>query len=197
MGKRDPRVDAYIQKSPDFAKPILEHIRAVVHEACPEVEEGMKWSVPHFDYKGMMCGAAAFKHHVTFGFWKSSLVLGNKKQEGGADQFGKLTKVSDLPPDKVLAGYVKKAMTLNEEGTKVEKPKRKPKPEIAVPAYIKTALGRNKKAKEKFESSSPSYRREYVEWITDAKTDETRDRRLAQAVEWMSEGKSRNWKYER
>lgn len=197
MGTRDPRVDAYIGKAPDFAVPILEHIRAVVHEACPEVEEGMKWSVPHFDYKGMMCGMAAFKHHVTFGFWKSGLVLGKDKQEGGADQFGKLTKVSDLPSKKIMTGYITKAMKLNEEGITIEKPKRAPKPEIAVPAYIKTALSRNKKAKSQFDAFSPSHRREYVEWITEAKSDETRDRRLAQAVEWMSEGKSRNWKYER
>ena len=197
MGTRDPRVDAYIKKAPAFAAPILEHIRAVVHDACPEVEEGMKWSVPHFDYKGMMCGMASFKHYVTFGFWKSSLVLGTEKQEGGADQFGKLTKVSDLPSKKVMTGYIKKAMKLNDEGTKVEKPKRAPKPEIAVPAYINTALGRNKKAKAQFDAFSPSHRREYVEWITEAKSDETRNRRLAQAIEWMSEGKPRNWKYER
>ena len=197
MGTRDPRVDAYIRNAPEFAAPILEHIRSVVHEACPAVEEGMKWSVPHFDYKGMMCGMAAFKHHVTFGFWKSSLVLGENVGQGPAEQFGKLTKVSDLPSRKILGGYIRKAMKLNEEGTKIEKPKRTPKPEISVPAYINTALRRNKKAKTQFESFSPSHRREYVEWITEAKSDETRDRRLAQAIEWMSEGKSRNWKYER
>jgi hypothetical protein len=197
MGTRDQRVDAYIKKAPEFAVPILEHIRAVVHEACPQVEEGMKWSVPHFDYKGMMCGMASFKHHVTFGFWKSSLVLGDGKGQGPVEQFGKLTSVSDLPSKKVMTGYIRKAMKLNEEGTRVEKPKRAPKPEIAVPAYVKAALDRNKKAKAQFDAFSPSHRREYVEWITEAKTDETRDRRLAQAIEWMSEGKSRNWKYER
>jgi len=198
MGKKDPRVDAYIKNAPEYAKPILEHIRAVVHEACPDVVEGTKWSVPHFDYKGMMCGMAAFKSHCTFGFWKSSLIFGDEKHDpSGVGQFGKLEKVSDLPSKKVLTGYITKAMKLNDEGIKVAKPIKPKKPEIEVPAYMKTALNRNKKAKSAFDAFSPSHRREYVEWITEAKTDETRDRRLEQAVEWIAEGKSRNWKYER
>jgi len=197
MGKLDPRVDAYIKNAPEFAKPILEHIRAVVHEACPEVVEGTKWSVPHFDYHGMMCGMAAFKQHCTFGFWKSGLVLGSEKPlDSGAGQFGRLQTVSDLPSKKILTGYIKKAMKLNEEGTRVEKPKKPPKPELPVPSYMKTALGKNKKAKAAFDAFSPSHRREYVEWITEAKTEATRDRRLEQAIEWIGEGKSRNWKYQ-
>jgi len=199
MGKRDPRVDAYIKNAPEFAKPILEHLRAVVHEACPDVVEGTKWSVPHFDYHGILCGMAAFKHHCTFGFWKSGLVLGDeaKSQDSGAGQFGRLQSVSDLPSKKVLTGYIRKAMKLNEEGTRVEKPRKPPKPEVTVPSYVKTALGKNTKAKAAFDAFSPSHRREYVEWITEAKTDATRDRRLTQAIEWIAEGKSRNWKYER
>ncbi len=198
MGKRDPRVDAYIKNAPEFAKPILEHLRAVVHEACPDVIEGTKWSVPHFDYQGMMCGMAAFKQHCTFGFWKASLVLGDEiKDPSGAGQFGRLEKVSDLPSKKVMTGYIRKAMKLNEDGTRVEKPKKPKKPEIEVPAYMRTALGKNRKAQAAFDGFSPSHRREYVEWITEAKSEATRDRRLEQAIDWITEGKSRNWKYER
>ena len=197
MGRRDARIDAYIAKSGDFAKPILAHIRNVVHEACPDVEETMKWSAPHFDYKGMMCGMAAFKQHCTFGFWKASLILGGEMRDG-AGQFGKLEKVSDLPSKKVLSAYIQKAMKLNDEGIKLSRPAaREKKPEIEVPPYLRTALTKNKKAKAAFEAFSPSHRREYVEWITEAKTDATRDKRLTTAIEWMSEGKSRNWKYER
>ena len=198
MGARDPRVDAYIAKSADFAKPVLEHIRAVVHEACPEVEETMKWSVPHFDYKGMMCGMAAFKQHCTFGFWKGSLVLGgDKKDVDGMGQFGRLQKVSDLPSKKVLEGYVRKAMQLNEEGVRPERAARSKKPELPVPDYMRAALRRNRKAQSAFDAFSPSHRREYIEWITEAKSEATRERRLETALEWMSEGKPRNWKYQR
>jgi len=197
MGKRDPRIDAYIARSADFAKPILTHIRDVVHEACPDVEETMKWSAPHFDYRGMMCGMAAFKQHCTFGFWKASLIVGGETRDG-AGQFGKLQKVSDLPSNKVLSGYIRKAMKLNDEGVKLSRPAaRTKKPDIVVPDYVSSALARNKKAKAAFEGFSPSHRREYVEWITEAKTEATRDKRLSTAIEWMSEGKSRNWKYER
>jgi uncharacterized protein YdeI (YjbR/CyaY-like superfamily) len=198
MGKRDPRVDAYIARSPDFAKPILEHIRAVVHEACPAVEETTKWSVPHFDYKGMMCGMAAFKAHCTFGFWKGSLVLGgDKKDVDGMGQFGRLEKVSDLPAKKVLVGYIKKAMQLNDEGIKVDRAARPKKPDLPVPDYMRNALRRNRKAKTTFDGFSPSHRREYIEWITEAKSEATREKRLETALEWLAEGKSRNWKYQR
>ena len=199
MGKRDPRIDAYIAKSADFAKPILAHIRSVVHEGCPEIEETIKWGMPHFDYKGMMCGMAAFKHHCTFGFWKGSLVLGgDKKDVDGMGQFGRIQKVTDLPPKKTLIAYIKKAKQLNDEGVKAPHlAKRGKKPEIGIPDYFRAALGKNKKALTAFDGFSPSHRREYLEWITEAKTEATRDKRMKTAIEWLSEGKSRNWKYER
>jgi uncharacterized protein YdeI (YjbR/CyaY-like superfamily) len=201
MGKRDPRVDAYIEASADFSKPILKQLRATVHDACPECEETMKWRFPHFEYKGMLCGMAAFKQHATFGFWKGSLVMpeaeGGEAAKDGMGHFGKMATLADLPPKKVLTGYIKKAMALNDEGVKVErKPKAAPKP-VKVPADLSAALGRSKKAKAAFDAFSPSHKREYVEWITEAKSDDTRARRLKQAVEWIAEGKSRNWKYER
>lgn len=199
MGKRDPRVDAYIARSADFAKPILTRIRTVVHDACPEVEETIKWGFPHFDHQGILCGMGAFKEHCTFGFWKGSLIVGSAASKEAMGQFGCLTSVRDLPSRKVFAGFVRQAARLNEEGVKVpsrSKPRAK-KPEARVPRDMAALLGKNAKTKERFASLSPSQRREYVEWITEAKTDATRQKRLATAIEWISEGKSRNWKYRR
>lgn len=196
MGTRDNRVDAYIAKSADFARPILEHLREVVHEGCPEVEETIKWGFPNFQYKGMLCNMAAFKEHCTFGFWKGSLVLdaADRQSDQAMGQLGRITGLADLPPRKKLVAYVNKAKGLNDAGVKVVK-KPKPKPALETPTDLLAALKKNKKAHATFEKFPPSHRREYVEWIVDAKTDETRQRRLAQAVEWMAEGKPRNWKY--
>lgn len=198
MGTREPRVDAYIVKSSEFARPILEHIREVVHVACPEAEEAMKWSFPCFMYKGMLCSMAAFKEHCSFGFWKSELVF-DKPDEGekGMGQFGRLTRVADLPSKKTLTGYIKKAMTLNDEGVKApsrSKPKAPPKP-VVFPDDLAKALKANAKALATFEKFAPGQKREYVDWITEAKTQATRTKRLETAVEWMAEGKKRNWKY--
>lgn len=201
MGTRDPRIDAYIAKQKVFAKPILTHIREVVHAACPDVEETMKWSSPHFDYRGgMMCGMAGFKEHAIFGFWKGALIHGvrpNRNNGGEAmGNFGRLTSVKDLPSKRELTALIREAMRLNDEGVVVPKPKKTVKPEAVVPAELKAALSRNKKAAAQFEAFSPSHRREYVEWIDDAKRDETRVKRVAKAIEWIAEGKGRNWKYQ-
>jgi uncharacterized protein YdeI (YjbR/CyaY-like superfamily) len=197
MGTKDKRIDAYIAKSADFAKPILTHIRAVVHEACPDVEESIKWSTPSFMYHGSPLGMmAAFKEHCALRFWNEKLVTGETANAGSGGVFGHVTKVSDLPSKKVLAGYVKKAVALKEQGVKAPQRPKTPKKELAVPDDLTAALEKNKKASAAFESFSPSHRREYVEWITEAKSDETRARRMAQAIEWMSEGKSRHWKYQ-
>jgi len=202
MGTRDPRIDAYIAKQKDFAQPILVHIRDVVHAACPDVEETMKWSSPHFDYQGsMMCGMAAFKEHAIFGFWKGALIDGvnpNRNRGGEAmGNFGRLTSVKDLPGKRALTALIKQAMRLNDEGTTVPRPKKAPKPAPKVPTELASALKKNKKAAAHFAAFSPSHRREYVEWIVDAKREETKAKRVAQAVEWIAEGKGRNWKYER
>jgi uncharacterized protein YdeI (YjbR/CyaY-like superfamily) len=194
MGKRDPRVDAYIAKSADFAKPILMHVRDVVHAACPQVEEDLKWNVPAFMYNGILCGMASFKQHATFGFWKHDLVTGSSRVAGSMG-FGKLTTISDLPPKSKLAAYVKKAMALNDEGVKVEPTRKPPKPPAKPPADLVAALKKNASAKTTYDAFSPSAKREYVEWITDAKGADTRARRVKTAVEWMAEGKQRNWKY--
>ena len=198
MATKDPRIDAYIAKAAPFAKPILNRLRKVVHQACPEVEETMKWSHPHFMYQGMLCGMSAFKAHCAFGFWKGRLVVrdGGAKAKEAMGHFGRIEAHADLPADRVMAGYVKLAMKLNERGiTSPTRANRKPKPPVEVPAELTLALKANPEARAAFEGFSPSHRREYVEWITEAKTDATRERRLAIAVEWMAEGKSRNWKY--
>jgi uncharacterized protein YdeI (YjbR/CyaY-like superfamily) len=197
MGKRDPRIDDYIAKAADFAKPILNHLRAVVHEACPEVEEDYKWSFPCFMYKGMFCNMAAFKEHCAFGFWKSKLIVDKKGQsiETAMGQFGRITKVSDLPPKKVLTEYIKLAKKLNDDGVKAPTRVKKAPRELVVPDDLAKALKRSKAAQATFDKFSPSNKREYVDWITEAKTEATRNKRLETAVEWMAEGKTRNWKY--
>jgi uncharacterized protein YdeI (YjbR/CyaY-like superfamily) len=197
MGSRDPRVDAYIAKSAPFAKPILTYIRKAVHAGCPDVEETMKWSFPHFMYKGMLCGMASFKEHCALGFWKGALLPGGAgKAKEAMGQFGRIASVTDLPGEQALVKLVKQAAALNDEGVNVVRQKRA-KPPLRTPPDLMEALKKNGKALATYEAFSPSMRRDYVEWITEARTDETRTRRLETAVEWMAEGKSRNWKYER
>lgn len=198
MPTTDPRVDAYIDKSKDFAKPVLTHLRKLVHETCPDVKETLKWSMPSFEYKGILCGFAAFKEHCTFGFWKQSLMESDAFSETktAMGSFGKLTSLRDLPSDAVMKKLIKQAMKLNDEGVKVTKPKHEKK-EVAIPEILLEALAKNEKAAETFNNFPPSCRREYAEWIAEAKTEPTREKRLAQTIEWLSEGKRRNWKYEK
>jgi len=199
----DQRIDAYINASEEFAQPILSHLRALVHKGCPGVKETMKWSFPHFEYNGsILCSMASFKQHCAFSFWKASLMKDKKKlfpavEEKAMGQFGRIRGMDDLPSDTILIAYVKEAAKLNEDGMKVEKAKPKPKKEIIVPEDVMKAFKKNKAALQTFEAFSPSHRREYIEWITEAKTEATRVKRLTTAIEWITEGKGRNWKYER
>ena len=198
---RDKRVDVYIARSADFARPILKHLRQVVHKACPDVEETLKWNFPVFMYKGMLCTMAAFKEHAVFGFWKQKLMRDPNKFFQTADiamgNLGRLASVSDLPPKKILSAYIKEAVALNEEGTKVPRNRKVPKKPLRMPQYLKRALVRNKKALVTFEAFSPTHKREYLEWVTEAKTEETRSKRLATTIDWLAQGKKRNWKYMR
>jgi uncharacterized protein YdeI (YjbR/CyaY-like superfamily) len=194
---RDPRIDAYIARQADFARPILEHLRRVLHSAGPELVETIKWSMPHFTYKGrLFAGMAAFKAHATFGLWQAGAVLGDTGSERDSmGQFGRLTSVADLPPEEELAALIRRAAEVAEAGPK-PRPKKPPKPELATPDDLRSALDSEPKAAATFDAFSPSCRREYVEWVVEAKRPETRAKRVAQAVEWMAEGKKRNWKYE-
>jgi uncharacterized protein YdeI (YjbR/CyaY-like superfamily) len=194
---QDPRVDAYIARQADFARPILEHIRRVVHEAAPEVEEAIKWSMPHFTYKGrLFAGMAAFKAHATFGLWQASAVLGETGSEREAmGQFGRLKSIADLPREDQLRDIIRRAAAQAEHGP-APRPKKPPKPELEMPDDLRAALEGNAAAKAVYEDFPPSAKRDYLEWLIEAKRPETRSKRLAQAVEWMAEGKRRHWKYQ-
>ncbi len=199
MPTTDPRIDAYIDRSKDFAKPILKHIRKLVHEACPDVEEAWKWSFPHFTYKGdMLCHMASFKEHCSFGFWKQSLIEGADFPEKNAmGSFGKIKSLDDLPDDRTIKKLIAEAMRLNDLGIKVKKSPPAEKKELVVPDILNEALARHEKAAQTFNAFPYSCKKEYVEWITGAKTEPTREKRLAATIEWLAEGKKRNWKYEK
>jgi uncharacterized protein YdeI (YjbR/CyaY-like superfamily) len=198
MPKIDPRTDAYIAKSADFAQPILRHLRQLVHQACPEAEETIKWNFPVFMHKGMLCSMAAFKEHCTFGFWKAPLIFAKhgERAKEAMGHFGRITSLADLPSDKMLRGYIQKAAQLNETGLKLPR-KTRPKVDRAleVPVDLEAALQVNKKARSTFESFSYSHKKEYVEWIAEAKREDTRQKRLETTLQWLAQGKSRNWKY--
>ena len=196
----DPRIDAYIERSADFAKPILKHIRKLVHKAAPEAIETMKWSFPHFDYKGMMCSMAAFKEHCAFNFWKQSLLEQSAfpAEKTAMGSFGRITSVKDLPDDKTMLKLIRDAVKLNDEGVKVKRPPRPTdKTDLKVPHDLLDALARNDTAAATFENFPYSCKKEYIEWITEAKTEPTRNKRLATTIEWLTMGKRRNWKYEK
>jgi uncharacterized protein YdeI (YjbR/CyaY-like superfamily) len=194
---RDPRIDAYIARQADFARPILDHLRRIVHEAAPEVEETIKWSMPHFTYKGrLFAGMAAFKAHATFGLWQASAVLGSTGSEREAmGQFGRLASVGDLPAEDELKAIVRRAAEHAQEPS-TPRPKKPPKAPLETPPELNAALDCNPAARATFDGFPPSCRRDYVEWVVEAKRPETRDKRIAQAIEWLAEGKKRHWKYE-
>lgn len=194
MGKKDPRVDAYIGDAAPFARPILTHLRAVVHAGCPDVIESLKWSRPAFEHHGVLCGMAAFKEYCTFAFWKPSL-LGLGDDMSPLAQFGKLTTVKDLPGQAALRTLVARAAKLNQDGVQVARARPAAKPQLEAPPDFLAALRKSKQGAAVFAAFPPSHKREYLEWILEAKTEATRQRRVATAVEWIASGKPRNWKY--
>ncbi|CEJ68162.1 hypothetical protein BN1195_00444 [Chryseobacterium oranimense G311] len=202
MEKYSPKIDAYIEKSQDFAKPVLQYIRETVHEFCPEAEEAMKWSFPNFVYKGkILCAMASFKQHCTFGFWlekemKTMNEITRDIEKNSMFSLGKITKIEDLPSKALLKKAIAEAMELTDMGVTVKKAAPS-KVETEVPDYFQEALKKNKDALAIFEKGSPSFRKEYINWITEAKTETTRNKRMEQSLEWLAEGKSRNWKYEK
>jgi uncharacterized protein YdeI (YjbR/CyaY-like superfamily) len=198
MPTKDPRIDAYIARAAPFARPVLSHLRTVIHAAVPGVEETIKWGMPHFTHEGILCAFAAFQAHCAFHVRSGDVLLGRAAKGDAMGQFGRITRISDLPPKAALARLLKAAAARNEAGVKAPRPPRKPpKPEAKAPPDLVAALERSPKASATFEGFSPSKRREYVEWIAEAKGSDTRARRLAQAIAWMAQGKARNWKYEK
>lgn len=200
MPQLEKKIDEYIAKSAAFAQPILHHYRKLVHEACPTVEEKIKWGMPFFDYKGkIMCHMAAFKQHCAFGFYNAALMnepmlIKNAESESAMGHLGKITSLKDLPSEKQLKAFIKKAMHIIDEG-KHTITRTKTASNYIVPDYITKAIQQNKKAYTFFEASSPRHKKEYATWIDEAKTDATKNKRIAQAIEWLAEGKQRNWKY--
>jgi uncharacterized protein YdeI (YjbR/CyaY-like superfamily) len=199
MRSRSAEVDDYIAGAADFARPILKKIRSLFHKACPEIQETIKWGFPHFEYKGIVASMAAFKRHAAFGFWKAKVLAGASGIFAGkgesASRMAKLTSVSQLPTDEIFLTFIREAVALNERGVQVPKKPPRRRPVLEMPEDLMLALKKNKKARATFEGFSPTNRRDYIEWITEARQDETRHKRLATAIEWMAEGKPRNWKY--
>ena len=194
---RDPRIDAYIAKAAPFAQPILEHVRTRVHAAAPEAEETMKWSAPGFTVGGkILLMMAAFKQHAALNFWRGQEIGDGSPKAGAMGQFGKLTSVNDLPADQELDALIREAASLAKAPPAPRKVKHEPKPPAELhPAFAK-ALDANPRAKATLDGFPPSARRDYLDWVAEAKQDGTRAKRIADAVEWLSEGKRRHWKYE-
>ncbi len=200
----DKRVDAYIANAAPFAQPVLTHFRSLIHKADPDVVETIKWGFPNFESHGaVVCSMAAFKQHCTFGFWKASLMKDPNKilaigEKASMGHLGRIETLKDLPADKILISYIKEAVKLNADGVKVaRKEKSKTIAPVEIPEVVKKALKKNARALKVFEAFSPSHRKEYIEWISEAKTETTRDKRIATMIEWLEEGKSRNWKYQK
>ncbi|NCD70878.1 YdeI/OmpD-associated family protein [Mucilaginibacter agri] len=201
MAILDPRVDAYIAKVPAYAKPVLEHFRDLVHQADPDIKETIKWGHVHFDLKSPICYMAAFKAHCRMGFWHSGMLPDPEGWFKGGEEEGRLYKITglaDMPPDEIILWYLKNAIDNNKQGIKPSKAKAQPKAkvELSMPDDFDELLNGHAAARDNYENFSPSKRREYLEWFADAKTDATRLKRLNTAIEWIAEGKSRNWKYQ-
>jgi uncharacterized protein YdeI (YjbR/CyaY-like superfamily) len=195
MGTKDPRVDAYIESANPFARPILTKLRKWAHQYCPECEETLKWSAPHFSYKGKMyCGMSAFKEHCAFGFWHPLMRKDDNSLEG-MGSYGKIRSLADMPKEGEFARRARAAMKLTDEGVKAPPKPKKERAPLRVPADLKSALAKNSKARAAYDEFTYSHKKEYIDWITEAKREETRAARLKQAVDWMAEGKSRHWKY--
>jgi uncharacterized protein YdeI (YjbR/CyaY-like superfamily) len=203
----NPKVDAYLAAAEPFAQPVLEHLRVLIHKACPQVEETIKWSRPFFlHHSVILCNISAFRQHCSFGFWGAEMTAllnkANALREGGMGSLGRIVRVQDLPPDKQMLEWIRQAAAFIDSGehispiaarrTVVKPPKPAPEP----PANFTTALKKDKKATAAFAAFSPSAQREYIEWIAEARRPETQQRRIATALEWIVLGKPRNWKYQ-
>ncbi|HSM50603.1 MAG TPA: YdeI/OmpD-associated family protein [Thermoanaerobaculia bacterium] len=199
MPTLDPRIDVYITKAAPFAQPILRRLRELVHQGCPEVVETIKWSTPAFDFHGPLAHMAAFQAHCVFGFWKGKLVAELASEAEAMGQFGKIRTLADLPPDEVVVAWTRKAAALNASGVKLARPVKHAKPALEVPEDLAAELAKKEHARARatFEGFPPSHRREYLEWLAEAKRPETRAKRLATTLEWLAEGKSRNWRYQK
>lgn len=203
MGKKIKEIDAFIQKSAEFAQPILIHLRKLIHDNCPDAVEKIKWGMPHFEYKAeTLCYMSAFKKHCAFGFYKASLMkdpilMQQAQAETAMGNLGRITSLKDLPSDNKMKTWIREAMSLTDKGIKLPPRKKTDASGIEVPEDFQNLLQKNKTAKANFEKMPPSHKKEYISWITEAKTAPTREKRILTSLEWLSENKSRNWKYEK
>lgn len=195
MSTRDKRIDAYIARSAEFAKPILIHLRAAMHAAVPAVEETLKWGSPSYTHHGILGITPAFKQHCALVLWRASLIVGKAKSRGARGHFRRITSLKDLPSKAVLIGLIQQAAKLNEEGVRPKAKAKSAKKAHPTPADLAAGLKKSAKAKAAWAEFSPSARREYIEWITEAKRPETRAGRLKTTLAWVKAGKQRNWKY--
>ena len=194
---RDSRIDAYIERSQPFAKPVLQHVRERVHAAVPEAEETMKWSSPAYTLGGkILLMTAAFKQHAALNFWRGQELRGEQANADAMGQFGKITSLADLPPDGELDRLIREAAELTQSAPAPRKTKHAPKLPPEMHPEFAAALAKSPKAKAALDGFPPSAQRDYLEWISEAKQDSTRAKRIATAVEWLSEGKRRHWRYE-
>jgi len=200
MGRRDPRITAYINAAAPFARPVLRHLRGLIHRACPEIEETMKWGMPHFTLGGILCSMAAFKAHCALGFWLHDQLLAENgpRTRDSMGSFGRITSLEDLPSDPTLRSLITKAAALTRAGArKNPTPRTARSAPVRIPAPLAAALAANAAALAHFDAMAPSHRREYAEWIAEAKRPETVAKRVASAVEWLEQGKSRHRPHER
>lgn len=194
---RDPRIDVYIAAAQPFARPILDHVRTRVHAALPNADETLKWSMPTYTVDGkIVLITAAFKAHAAIKFWLGQELRGDQANAEAMGQFGKIASLADLPPDAELDRLIGEAAALAKSAPAPRKTKHAPKPAPAIHPEFAAALTKAPKAKAAFDAFPPSHQREYLEWIAEAKRDATRTKRIATAIEWLSEGKGRNWKYQ-
>lgn len=192
---RDARVDDYIAKRQAFAQPILNHLRELLHRHAPGCEETLKWGVPHFVLNGQnLAGMAAFKGHATFGFWRDEDVTGSPRDTGAMGSMGRLASLADLPSDEQMAAWIEKAAALCATG-KPKRPAPRPKAALDLPGDLSAALRANAAAQGHWDAFSPGKRRDYIEWVIEAKREETRFNRIATIVAQVAEGKDRNWRY--
>jgi uncharacterized protein YdeI (YjbR/CyaY-like superfamily) len=194
---RDPRIDAYVAKAQPFARPILEKVRERVHAVVPRAEETIKWGMPAYTLDGkILLITAAFKAHAALNFWRGQELRGDKANADAMGQFGKLASVADLPSDSELDRLMKEAAEVAKNAPAPRKAKHGPKAAPEMHPDFSAALAKAPKAKAALDGLPPSAQRDYLEWISEAKQDSTRAKRIATAVEWLSEGKRRHWKYQ-
>jgi hypothetical protein len=201
------QVTAYAAAMPAYAQPIFAHLRALIHTTCPDTDEAIKWSIPHFERDGdYLCIFAASPGHASFTFYKQQLMSDPRLRDNlnlpAIKRFmGRLTSLSDLPDDATLAAMLQEAADLNARGVRL--PDRAPKtpPVIDMPSAVATAvataLAANPAAQAVWDAKSAAWRKDYLVWITAAKTDPTRDARIAEALDWIADGKARFWKYQK